>query len=119
MGARRQSISQPRRNNRMTVSASPAAHTPANAAPATSSQDDADPLKQNAPVTGAGPHEPGLRVAVLHNSKLGAPASHGHSPKDVLAELDNPTNVQHCLDSLRALGHRVYVFDGSPELSDH
>jgi D-alanine-D-alanine ligase len=86
-------------------SASPAAPS------AGASPDDADPLKQSAPA--AGPSGPALRVAVLHNSKLEAAAA---GPKDSLAELDNPTNVRHYLEALRALGHTVMAFDGGPHL---
>ena len=109
----------------MSAPASPAATTgtsPILAATGnTGSQDDVDPLKHNAPASGAAPNEPAprapsLRVAVLHNSKLEAPARDGHAPKDVLAELDNPINVQHYMAALRALGHTMYAFDGGPHL---
>ncbi len=87
----------------------------------TGSTDDADPLKQNAPAAGAtaagATHSrSGLRVAVLHNSKLDSSARDGHAPKDVLAELDNPVNVQNYMAALRALGHTVHAFDGDPNL---
>jgi D-alanine-D-alanine ligase len=55
-------------------------------------------------------------VAVLHNSKLDAPHLNGSAPKDVLAELDNPRNVQDYLAALRQLGHTVLAFDGGPNL---
>ena len=99
----------------MSVPASPAAATGASPV-ASTSQDDADPLKQIAPEAGAAGANPGLRVAVLHNSKLGAAPRDGHAPKDVLAELDNPVNVQNYLAALRALGHTVLAFDGGPDL---
>lgn len=94
-------------------------------APAASNgQDDIDPLQQSAPATGAARKPsikptaagPGLRVAVLHNSKLGAPGLNGNAPKDLLAELDNPHNVQNYVAALRALGHTVMAFDGGPSL---
>ena len=74
----------------MSVPARPAATPAATPTPVASSQDDADPLKQSAPASGAvlnapASPAPSLRVAVLHNSKLEAPARAGHAPKDVLA----------------------------------
>ena len=109
----------------MSVPASSAATPGAGSTPPatgyTGSTDDADPLKRNAPAAGATAagatlSGPGLRVAVLHNSKLEAPAGDGHAPKDVLAELDNPVNVQNYMAALRALGHTVHAFDGGPNL---
>jgi D-alanine-D-alanine ligase len=91
---------------------------------ASNPQDDVDPLRQNAPASGAAhplaapfvAGRPGLRVAVLHNSKVEAPLRHNSRPKDVLAELDNPVNVRHYLAALRELGHSVMAFDGGPDL---
>jgi D-alanine-D-alanine ligase len=98
-----------------------AAPVPAN------NQDDSDPLQPGAPtgapVTDAEPAggllsngQRGLRVAVLHNSKLETTHLNGSTPKDVLAELDNPRNVQDYLTALRQLGHTVMAFDGGPHL---
>ena len=109
----------------MTVPAGSAPHSSSDPAPASgNSQDDGDPLKRSAPAAGAVPPlhpQPvagglGLRVAVLHNSKLEAPAACAGRPKDVLAELDNPVNVRNYMAALRELGHTVMAFDGGPEL---
>src|SRR5258708_34646180 len=89
---------------------------------ASNSQDEADPLKQNAPASGAAhplaaasvAGRPGLRGAVLHNSKVEGPLRHNSRPKDVLAELDNPVNVRHYLAALCELGHSGLAFDGGP-----
>ena len=75
---------------------------------ANGSQDDADPLQP-------GPARP-LRVAVLHNSKENAQPLNGQRPKDALAELDNPLNVQHYVAALRQLGHTVLAFEGNLDL---
>jgi D-alanine-D-alanine ligase len=89
-------------------------------------QEDSDPLKRSAQAAMAAAPQPSiepaaagpdLRVAVLHNSKLGAPAQNGKAPKDVLAELDNPRNVQDYVTALRALGHTVMAFDGGTGLT--
>lgn len=58
----------------------------------------------------------GLRVAVLHNNKENAPSLNGELPKDALAELDNPRNVGDYCAALRALGHTVFDFEGTPHL---
>lgn len=79
-----------------------------------SSQDDSDPLERRAAALAA--PAPGLRVAVLHNSKLNSPSLNGGAPKDVLAELDNPRNVRDYLAALSQLGHTVVAFDGGPQL---
>jgi len=109
----------------MTVPAASTASPGDNQAPASSNgQDDADPLKRGAPANGAN-HPPavqpaavgpGLRVAVLHNSKLAASPLTPSGPKDVLAELDNPVNVRNYMAALRELGHSVVAFDGGPDL---
>ena len=87
--------------------------------PDSNNQDDTDPLERSEPALAG---SPGLRVAVLHNSKLasdglngGAPNEAG-APRDALAELDNPRNVRDYLAAIRQLGHTVFAFDGGPEL---
>jgi D-alanine-D-alanine ligase len=95
-------------------------------ATASGGPEDSDPLKRSARAAMAAAAQPsieplaarpGLRVGVLHNSKLAAPALNGNTPKDVLAELDNPRNVQDYVTALRALGHTVMAFDGGPGLT--
>ena len=115
----------------MTLPANTAASPSGSPAPASNNNpDDADPLKPGAPVSGATARVSaatasaatasagarGLRVAVLHNSKLEtSPATHS-GPKDVLAELDNPVNVRNYMTAISALGHSVVAFDGGPDL---
>ncbi len=105
----------------MTVSTSPTSSSNPNGAHAASSaasetgQEDSDPLKRRAPAWSADAPG-GLRVAVLHNSKPAARPLNGGAPKDALAELDNPRNVQDYLTALRQLGHAVWAFDGGPHL---
>jgi D-alanine-D-alanine ligase len=103
----------------MTVSTgSPPSATPGAASVHANNQDDSDPLQRGAPAGAASRHfsQPGLRVAVLHNSKPEAPHLNGNSPKDALAELDNPRNVRVYLAALRELGHSAWAFDGGPDL---
>src|SRR5712692_10097160 len=129
MGVRFRSLSRKAKVRRMAAPASPASNTSggqAAHATAGSGQDDSDPLKRSAQAAMAAAPQPsiepaaagpGLRVAVLHNSKLGAPAQNGKAPKDVLAELVNPRNVQDYVTALRALGHIVMAFDGGTGLT--
>ncbi|MEP7359859.1 MAG: hypothetical protein ABI847_21590, partial [Anaerolineales bacterium] len=97
----------------------PAAHpagSPAGGTPAAgASQEDADPLQSpaaHAPSLSARP----LRVAVLHNSKMPANPDGAHRPKDALAELDTPLNVQNYVNAIRELGHSVLAFEGDLDL---
>jgi D-alanine-D-alanine ligase len=52
----------------------------------------------------------------LHNTKGAAPSLNGSRPKDALAELDSPRNVQDYVAAIRALGHSVVAFEGNAEL---
>lgn len=101
------------KGKRMTAPASPTSNSGGGHTAAGNSQDDTEPLQQSAPAPAAAP---GLRVAVLHNSKLSTTGLNGARPKDVLAELDNPRNVQDYTAALRALGHTVLAFDGGSDL---
>ena len=94
-------------------SSSGGAHTAA-----VNGQDDSEPLQPGATAPAVAPKPAGrpVRVAVLHNSKPDAAAVMAGRPKDVLAELDNPRNVQDYLDALGALGHTVLALDGGPNL---
>jgi D-alanine-D-alanine ligase len=79
--------------------------------------DDADPLGLGGPACGTAllAHPP-LRVAVLHNTQDAAPPLNGCRPKDALAELDSPRNVQDYVAAIRALGHSVIALEGNAEL---
>lgn len=83
--------------------------------------DEADPLMLGGltaagaagePAPGAAP----LRVAVLHNSTPPARPANGARPKDALAELDTPRNVQDYAAAIRALGHSVVAWEGNADL---
>ena len=97
-----------------------AAH-PGGAAPGSSpaaagaSQEDADPLQPAAAGALRAAARP-LRVAVLHNSKQPAQPNGAQRPKDALAELDTPRNVQAYVEAIRQLGHTVLAFEGDLDL---
>jgi len=61
------------------------------------------------------PAERPLRVAVLHNTKEHANLN-GRRPKDALAELDSPRNVNDYVNALRELGHDVIALEGDAAL---
>jgi D-alanine-D-alanine ligase len=84
----------------------------------TGQPDEADPLLSGRPGTPrAASLGRALRVAVLHNSKERARPINRHTPKDALAELDNPRNVADYIAALRALGADVIAFEGDAGLA--